>query len=107
MARPIAAPVVTIEVEVEASSKGCNKKKSRKSSNKEAAHDEAIGDLRREPDMDRYVDIAPQVPPAPADEFDLDDDNAQANAANIRQVTRQQLLNARQASLDHDDGIEL
>ena len=104
---PIAAPVVTIEVEAEASSKGCNKKKSRKSSNKEAAHDEAIGDLRREPDMDRYVDIAPQVPPAPADEFDLDDDNAQANAANIRQVTRQQLLNARQASLDHDDGIEL
>lgn len=104
---PIAAPTVTIKAETEASSKGDKKKKSRKSSKKIAALDEATGDLRREPDMERYVDIAPQVPPAPSDEFDLDNDNAQANAANIRQVTRQQLMNARQASLDHDDGIEL
>lgn len=104
---PIAAPVVTIKVETEASSKGGKKKKPRKSSKKKTADDAANGDLRREPDMERYVDIAPQHPPAPADEFDLDNDNAQANAANIRQVTRQQMLNARQASLDHDDGIEL
>ena len=104
---PIAAPVVTIKVEAEVTSKAGKKKNSKKSSKKKTADDAANGDLRREPDIERYVDIAPQIPLAPADEFDLDDDNAQANAANIRQVTRQQLMNARQASLDHNDGIEL
>ena len=104
---PIAAPVVSIPLETAALTKGGKKKEPRKHAKKKSTDDTANGDLRREPDMERYVDIAPQVPSAPADEFDLDSDNAQANAANNRQITRRQQMNARQASLDHDDGIEL
>ena len=101
---PVAAPVVVTPGQSANSGK---KKNAGKASKKKAKHDETDGDLRREPDMERYVDIAPPVPSAPANEFDLDECETQANAVNIRQVTRQQLLNARQASLDHDDGIEL
>src|SRR5690606_6487443 len=104
---PITAPIVNFPVETEGKSKGRKKKKTQKSSKKKSADDAANGDLRREPDMERYVDIAPSLPPAPVNEFDLDEGNAKTNAANIRQVTRQQMMNARQASLDHDDGIEL
>src|SRR5690606_16736797 len=103
----IATPIVYRSVETEGTGKGGKKKKTKKSSKKQSADDAANGDLRLEPDMERYVDIAPSLPPAPVDEFDLDEGNAKTNAANIRQVTRQQMMNARQATLDHDDGIEL
>ena len=104
---PIAAPIVNPSVESADTNKSRKKKAAKKSSKKKSADDTANGDLRLEPDMERYVDIAPSLPLPPADEFDLDENNAKANAANIRQVTRQQMMNARQASLDHDDGIEL
>ncbi|ATW05291.1 conjugal transfer protein TraG [Sphingorhabdus sp. YGSMI21] len=104
---PIAAPIVDCTVENADTNKSRKKKAAKKSSKKKSADDGANGDLRLEPGMERYVDIAPSLPPAPVDEFDLDENNAKANAANIRQVTRQQMMNARQASLDLDDGIEL
>ncbi|MGI9361964.1 MAG: IncP-type conjugal transfer protein TraG, partial [Parasphingorhabdus sp.] len=104
---PITAPIVNCPVETEGTGKGGKKKKTKKSPKKKSADDAANGDLRLEPDMERYVDIAPSPPPAPPNEFDLDENNDQVNAANIRQVTRQQMMNARHASLDHDDGIEL
>lgn len=104
---PISAPIVNPPVENADSNKSRKKKAAKKSSKNKSAGDAANGDLRLEPDMERYVDIAPSLPPAPADEFDLDESNAKANAANVRRVTRQQMMNARQASLDLDDGIEL
>ena len=103
----ITAPIVNCPVETEGTGKGRKKKKTQKSSKQKSADDAANGALRREPDMERYVDIAPSLPPAPPNEFDLDENNDQVNAANIRRVTRQQMMNARQATLDHDDGIEL
>ncbi|HEY9092267.1 conjugal transfer protein TraG [Parasphingorhabdus sp.] len=104
---PITAPIVNFPVKTEDTGKGGKMKKTQKSSKQKPADDAANGALRREPDMELYVDIAPSLPPAAPNEFDLDENNDQVNAANIRRVTRQQMMNARQATLDHDDGIEL
>jgi len=104
---PIAAPTIHLPIHKEAVTNDDKKKKAGRHIKKKSMYETDGGDLHREPHMERYVDIAPSLPPTPANEFDLDDENARPNAANIRQMTRQQLMNARQASLDHDDGIEL
>jgi len=63
--------------------------------------------LRRQPDIERHVDIAPAPKPLPANEFELDDPEPDSDAARQATVRRQVRIVARQASLDPDDGIEL
>ncbi|MBB5734225.1 type IV secretion system protein VirD4 [Altererythrobacter atlanticus] len=63
--------------------------------------------LRRQPDMERHVDISPAPKSAPANEFEPDDPEPDSDAARQATVRRQMRTVARQASLDPDDGIEL
>ncbi|MGL3821307.1 conjugal transfer protein TraG [Sphingopyxis sp. R3-92] len=65
--------------------------------------------IRREPEIERHVDVAPVIPPAPApaNEFDPDEPDDEQDAARQAAVRRQMQEIARQASLDPDDGIEL
>ncbi len=64
-------------------------------------------DLRREPGLERHVDIAPPPRPTPANEFDPDEQEPDADAVRNRAIQRDQAMNARRASMDRDDGIEL
>ncbi len=63
--------------------------------------------LRRQPDLERHVDISPAPKPAPANEFEPEDPEPDSDAARQATVRRQVRTVARQASLDPDDGIEL
>jgi type IV secretion system protein VirD4 len=64
--------------------------------------------VRREPAMERHVDIAPSPAPPPANEFDPDEpDTAAATSAQQRAIYLEQRAAARRASLDPSDGIEL
>jgi type IV secretion system protein VirD4 len=69
--------------------------------------DDANAGLRRQPDMERHIDIAPPPKPAPANEFELDEPDPDSDAARQAAVRRQMQGAARQASLDPGDGIEL
>ena len=69
--------------------------------------DDANGGIRQEPALPVHEDIAP-VPPPVANEFEFGEDGAQADAVRSRQAAdRAMRRNARTASLDPDDGIEL
>ncbi len=73
----------------------------------EADSDRANAGIRREPELPRHEDIAPQ-PLRPMREFSFADDGASvAAAARARKVQERMRGNARQASLDPDDGIKL
>ena len=101
---PIAAPPMLEPSEEKAPKKPKKKKATRKA----AAEDDAENaDLRREPDMERHIDIAPPPSPTPANEFELDEPEPDTDAARQASVRRQMQGMARQASLDPDDGIEL
>jgi type IV secretion system protein VirD4 len=101
---PIAAPPMP-EPSAEEAPKKPKKKKAGKTA---AAEDDAANaDLRREPEMERHIDIAAPPSPAPVNEFELDEPEPDADAARQATVRRQMQGMARQASLDPDDGIEL
>jgi len=68
---------------------------------------EAAADIRQEPDQDRHIDIAPKSRSAPANEFDPDEPEPDADAIRNREILREQQMNARRAAMDRDDGIEL
>ncbi|MFA6606868.1 MAG: conjugal transfer protein TraG, partial [Sphingomonas sp.] len=69
--------------------------------------DNANAGIRREPELGVHEDIAP-TPKAPEGEFDFDGDAAQEDAAQARRAAdRLAAGNARRASLDPNDGIEL
>ncbi|MEE4452078.1 conjugal transfer protein TraG [Novosphingobium resinovorum] len=77
---------------------------------KKAEQDEAdSADLRREPDMERHIDIAPPSPPAPANEFELDEPEREPDADAARQAAMRRQMQgiARQVSLDPGDGMDL
>lgn len=70
--------------------------------------DAANAGLRREPDLPEHVEIVHESDPAPAKEFEIMLDDEPEDAARQRQVLRRQMGQvARQATLDHDDGIAL
>ena len=71
--------------------------------------DAANAGLRRQPDMERHIDVAPPPKPAPANEFELDEIKADTDTDAARQaaVRRQMHGLAQRASLDPGDGIEL
>ena len=72
----------------------------------EASDTENAG-IRQEPELPLHEDIAP-VPPAPAGEFDFGEADSQGDAARLRQAAdRRMARNARTASLDPNDGIDL
>ncbi|MDG2512731.1 conjugal transfer protein TraG [Sphingobium yanoikuyae] len=80
----------------------------------DAAHKEAQEEedatnagLRRQPDMERHIDIAPPPKPAPANEFELDEPESDGDVARQAAVRRLMQGVARQASLDPGDGIDL
>ncbi|MDG2512762.1 conjugal transfer protein TraG [Sphingobium yanoikuyae] len=101
---PIAAPQMPEPTE----DKAPKTPKKKKAAKKAAAEDDAgNADVRREPDMERHIDIAPPPVPAPANEFELDDLEPDTDAARQAAVRRQIQGMARQASLDPEDGIEL
>ncbi|AKH43738.1 type IV secretion system protein VirD4 [Altererythrobacter atlanticus] len=68
---------------------------------------EVAADVRREPEQERHIDIAPKARSVPANEFDPDEPEADADAIRNRAVLREQAMNARRATMDRDDGIEL
>ncbi|HEX8421450.1 MAG TPA: conjugal transfer protein TraG [Sphingomonas sp.] len=71
--------------------------------------DDAVeGGIRREPEIDRDQDIAPEPRPAPANEFDPDEPDVEdADAIRARVLAREQRMAAWRAALDPNDGIEL
>lgn len=105
---PIAAPIVVLPTESAEPPKKANKKKPGKSGKSKPKDDDATNaDLRREPMIEPHVDIAPPLPPAPINEFDPDEADPAADAARIANIAREQGMNARRASLDPDDGLEI
>ncbi|MCC4232633.1 conjugal transfer protein TraG [Sphingobium soli] len=69
--------------------------------------DTANAGIRREPDLGEHEEIAPPAK-APEKEFDFDNDDPGDDAArDRRQIDRSMARNARNASLDPDDGIDL
>jgi hypothetical protein len=47
------------------------------------------------------------LPPAPTNEFDPDETDPAIDAARIQDMTREQSMIARRASLDPEDGLEI
>jgi type IV secretion system protein VirD4 len=101
---PIEAPPMPEPIEHDAPQKP---KKKKAAKNASAADDAANADLRREPEMERHIDIAPAPMPVSTNEFELDEPEPDADAARHATARRQTQRLARQASLDPDDGIEL
>lgn len=80
----------------------------KKRSTKSKADNQAdTSGIRREPGLPEHENIAPE-PDRPFNPFDPDADTSQdENAQNQRAIDRAMRRNARTASLDPDDGIEL
>jgi type IV secretion system protein VirD4 len=71
-------------------------------------NDAVGGGIRREPEIDRDQDMAPEPGPAPLNEFDLyNPDGEDADALRLRALAREQRVVARRAALDPNDGINL
>ena len=69
--------------------------------------DPANGGVRREPELPLHVDIAPEPTPN-ANEFNFNDkDSADSDAVRAQRLRARMQGNARQASLDPGDGIDL
>lgn len=64
------------------------------------------GGVRREPELAAHEDIAPGSAEV-VNEFEFTDRRADEQAARNRQIIRQVTVNARQASLNPHDGIDL
>lgn len=73
----------------------------------EPDEDAANGGIRQEPELPLHEDIVP--PPSPVNnEFDFGEEDAQGDAARLRAAAdRRMARNARTASLDPGDGIDL
>jgi type IV secretion system protein VirD4 len=101
---PIEAPPMPEPIEGE----GLKKTKKKKTGKKAGTDDDsANADLRRDPQLERHIDIAPTSMPAPANEFEMDQPEQDIDAVGQAATRRQMQRLARQASLDPDDGIEL
>lgn len=73
----------------------------------EATDDAANAGIRQEPELGAHENIAPDSTPK-ANEFDFDRNDAQEDATQARrQADRLMRRNARNASLDPDDGLLL
>lgn len=70
-------------------------------------NDNANGGIRREPELPKHEDIAPEPRQEGRDEFDLDRDEPDDEVARRRSPDRSMRRVARQASLDPKDGIDL
>ena len=69
--------------------------------------DSANGGIRQEPELPLHEDIAPPPPPAHG-EFEFGEDDTQGDAARLRAAAERRMArNARTASLDPGDGIDL
>jgi type IV secretion system protein VirD4 len=69
--------------------------------------DAVNGGLRREPSLERDEDIALDQVKSPANEFDLDSEESDDDAARTRLVARGMRRLARQAAMDPRDGMDL
>ena len=71
------------------------------------ASDDPNGGLRREPELPMHVEVTPQQKPW-VNEFDfVEASEADDDAARSERLRSRMTANARQASLDPGDGIEL
>lgn len=68
--------------------------------------DPANAGIRREPELPEHEEILP-LPPSPAQEFELLDDEPDVDAAKASAIRVRMRMVARQASLNPGDGIEL
>ncbi|MEL6623034.1 MAG: conjugal transfer protein TraG, partial [Pseudomonadota bacterium] len=68
--------------------------------------DTTDGGIRREPEVPRHEDVAPELP-LQREEFAALDDEPDTEAQNTRATQRRLRTVARQAALDPDDGIDL
>ncbi|RVD30959.1 conjugal transfer protein TraG [Mesorhizobium sp. M4B.F.Ca.ET.017.02.2.1] len=69
--------------------------------------DPANGGIRRQPELPKHEDIAPERTTERVDEFDLDRDEPDDDAVRRRSLDRAMRQVSRQAALDPNDGIEL
>ena len=110
--RILAAPMPTIDVATKLSGDDWNHLPARNSARVLAASaapvdDGANGGVRREPELPPHVEIA-TAPPQVASEFEFRDSNdVDTDAAKSIRLRAMMAANARQASLDPTDGIEL
>ena len=104
----IYAPIVVLPDEkAKPTKKGGSKKDGKGAKEKAQDDDAANADIRREPMMDAHVEISPSLPPPPANEFDPDEPDASTDTARIHRVVQDQVMNARRAAMDPDDGMEV
>lgn len=68
--------------------------------------DPANAGIRREPELPEHEEIAPPERP-PLSEFDVLDDDSDVDAARASRLRQQVTSNARQATMDPADGLEL
>lgn len=68
--------------------------------------DPANAGIRREPELPKHEEIAPSER-SPLSEFDVLDDDPDVNAARAARLRQQITSNARQATMDPADGLEL
>ncbi|MDP3674276.1 MAG: conjugal transfer protein TraG [Novosphingobium sp.] len=69
--------------------------------------DEADGGVRREPELPQHIEVGVAAKP-PANEFEFhDESDSDGDAASSERLRARMAANARQASLDPADGIEL
>ena len=104
----IDAPIVVLPDEkAKPTKKGGSKKDGKGAKEKAQDDDAANADIRREPMMEAHVEISPSLPPPPANEFDPDEPDASTDTARIHRVVQDQVMNARRAAMDPDDGMEV
>jgi len=75
-------------------------------SGNEAEGDPANAGIRREPELPEHEEIV-APPAAPAQEFDILDDEPDVDAAKARAMRQRMRMVARQVAMNPDDGIEL
>ncbi len=85
---------------------GASVKATRRESSNDS-DDAANGGLRREPDLEAHEEIAPERTVASINEFNLDADEPERDAAGNRELARRMRHVARQISMDPGDGMDL
>ena len=76
------------------------------SSTQKPIDDPANSGIRREPELPKHEEIAPEISKSPP-EFDFAEDEGDGDAIRARMLRRNVSSLARQAAMDPDDGVEL
>jgi type IV secretion system protein VirD4 len=77
------------------------------SPNTQRNYDPANGGIRREPGLERHMDVAPEPAKPFPDEFEPDCNESDDDAVRVRTLRRTMRQVARQAAMNPGDGIKL